>query len=475
MNTHLRRSTRAYGIAFLLTSYGTVMLGCGTIQDWFGRSDTSEASQDTAATGEDSNTVPAASSNALPAEDARSRGEDLINRGEYDEAISVFTDVLNDSPADVQALYYRGVAFLEKGFPNTAIEDFTEAIKRQPDHAMAYTKRGQAYLLVGWLRSAIPDCTQAIRLQPSNAAAYQSRGMAYLRRRKFERAAADFQEVCLLQPDNAPEMKAELAKTYYLWSKDLEEDGDMDDAKSLMRRANELDATYVARRMASDTKTKPGPIERTVGRPVIPPETQDYEQQETDLSKAEDCYQRGLEYLHDEQFDAAIDALTDAIKANPALVDAYIYRGYAFLTSDLPYTAVRDFDEALPPAESRPVARAYLGRAQAFLELGNFFRARVDATEAIRLVPRSAKAFHIRGFAYLKAGKFDQAIADLEKARKLYPVATDKLKRTLACGYQERGKVHLEEGRDEKAERDFERAKQLVPSNLNDTGVAEPK
>jgi tetratricopeptide (TPR) repeat protein len=67
----------------------------------------------------------------------------------------------------------------EKGNYDRAISDYTEAIRLKPNYAKAYYNRGNAYREKGDYDRAISDYNEAIRLNPKDANAYHSRGVAY--------------------------------------------------------------------------------------------------------------------------------------------------------------------------------------------------------------------------------------------------------------------------------------------------------
>jgi Flp pilus assembly protein TadD len=69
--------------------------------------------------------------------------------------------------------------------------------------------------------------------------------------------------------------------------------------------------------------------------------------------------------------------------------------------------------------EEREKATAYFKRGNAHDENDNYDAAITDYTEAIRLDPVYARAYHNRGFAHQQLGNRVQADADHQKAREL--------------------------------------------------------
>ncbi len=91
-----------------------------------------------------------------------------------------------------------GFDHFKAGNYELAVTNYTEAIRLNPNHAKAYNNRGLAYRKLGQLPQAIEDYTEAIRLQSDVASRYNNRGMVYIDLGKYELALADFRETIRL-------------------------------------------------------------------------------------------------------------------------------------------------------------------------------------------------------------------------------------------------------------------------------------
>ena len=100
-------------------------------------------------------------------------------------------------------------------------------------------------------------------------------------------------------------------------------------------------------------------------------------------------YRRGFALLQGDQFPAAIDQLSAALKLDPTLALAYNARGYARYRQRLYLEATGDFDVAilLDPT----YANAYLNRSFARRAAGDLAGADSDAGKARDLTPKSGK------------------------------------------------------------------------------------
>ena len=102
-------------------------------------------------------------------------------------------------------------------------------------------------------------------------------------------------------------------------------------------------------------------------------------------ASARDYYKRGLVHANSGLHNAAIKYFSLAIKLDPSLGLAFLYRGISYS-----YT-------------------------------GNYFDAIEDFTQAININVKKPEVFTLRGFAYLEAGDINRAVADFTRALELNP------------------------------------------------------
>ena len=94
-------------------------------------------------------------------------GMALLERKEYEQAISCFDKAINLCPiAAVASFCFRGKAFLATGRYQEAIDDFSISLQYSPKIAEGYYDRGQAYLKLGMKSEAKKEFEMAIKLDP---------------------------------------------------------------------------------------------------------------------------------------------------------------------------------------------------------------------------------------------------------------------------------------------------------------------
>jgi tetratricopeptide (TPR) repeat protein len=95
------------------------------------------------------------------------QGTKLLEKGQYDQAITYFDKAIEINPRYAEAYNNRGIAYLKKGQYDKAISDFTEAIEINPKDAMAYRNRGIAYAMIRQHDKFSSNLNKAIELDPT--------------------------------------------------------------------------------------------------------------------------------------------------------------------------------------------------------------------------------------------------------------------------------------------------------------------
>jgi tetratricopeptide (TPR) repeat protein len=130
------------------------------------------------------------------------RGEIYRFKGDYDHAISDFTQAIKLDPKYVVAYDRRGESYYSKHEYDRAMADFEKALKLDPQDWGAFIDRGTVYEVKGDVAHAFVDYEQAIRLAPNGAAiAYYDRGRLYEQRGDHDRAIADFSQAINISPN----------------------------------------------------------------------------------------------------------------------------------------------------------------------------------------------------------------------------------------------------------------------------------
>nr|CAB3451680.1 unnamed protein product [Digitaria exilis] len=120
-----------------------------------------------------------------------SRGIAQVNEGKYDQAISIFDQILRETPTYPEALIGRGTAYAFQRELNSAISDFTKAIQSNPSAGEAWKRRGQARAALGEFKEAIEDLTKALEFEPNSPDILHERGIVNFKFKDYNSALED--------------------------------------------------------------------------------------------------------------------------------------------------------------------------------------------------------------------------------------------------------------------------------------------
>lgn len=137
---------------------------------------------------------------SMRAEAHLDRGRAHFALGQYDLAISDYTETLKLNPREYKALNNRGISYRQKKQPDKAIADLTAAIKLKPKFDVFYYNRGLAYEDLGQYDQAIVDLNIAIQLNSKEADSFYYRGRSYYKKGAYDRAIADYDKAIQLNP-----------------------------------------------------------------------------------------------------------------------------------------------------------------------------------------------------------------------------------------------------------------------------------
>jgi len=147
---------------------------------------------------------PAAILPALPAAPTATelidRGNELLDKRQYDQAIEKYDSALRLEPRSPRALADRGMARVWKNEAAQARQDFDAAAAVDPKNPVVARGRGVLALRAGYLDEAIADFTQSLNEKPDDTFTLEWRAEAYRRRGDTGKALTDSASVTRLRP-----------------------------------------------------------------------------------------------------------------------------------------------------------------------------------------------------------------------------------------------------------------------------------
>lgn len=130
-------------------------------------------------------------------------GQQAMQSGRFDTAITEFRKVLELQPGLVEAQVNLGLAYNARGDYALAVSELSRAASKRPDLLPADLFLGLSYMKLGSAGKAIPALRRALSIDPSNQVARRALATAEMSEGEYGEASADFQTLASKQPDQA--------------------------------------------------------------------------------------------------------------------------------------------------------------------------------------------------------------------------------------------------------------------------------
>lgn len=142
--------------------------------------------------------VPPPAETPKPVLSPETRGDILMARKMYREAIEVFAE---GSPKDAVLRNKTGIAYHQLMQLDSARKCYEQAVKLKPDYHEAINNLGTIWYAKKSYRRAISQYKKAIKLAPDSASIHSNLGTAYFARKEFEPAMEEFRVAMQLDPN----------------------------------------------------------------------------------------------------------------------------------------------------------------------------------------------------------------------------------------------------------------------------------
>ncbi len=317
------------------------------------------------------------------------QGVQTLEAGNYDEAISALTTVIEENPEDADAWFKLGGAYFLSDRPVEAFAAYENATTIDPNQGGAWAQIGNMdlfYAVPPNPTGAVDAYEKAVGIITDDAGIYINKGIAHLLANDSEQAISSF--------DQALSLEADSPRALYWKGVTLSDSGNMEEGLDLFVQATEVKPDYKDAWYArADTETRLGQFE-----------------------EAEQSLQKTLEIEGDcaEPFNYGT--------ANDA--DVWYRLGVIkFEIGDNGEEALKDFDKALELDPENHNAWYYKGVIQYTQDDREGSRTSLD--EAIRLKEDFARAWYWKGRLDLGDEQLESAADNLYKATEIDPELTD--------------------------------------------------
>jgi tetratricopeptide (TPR) repeat protein len=171
------------------------------------------------------------------------------------------------------------------------------------------------------------------------------------------------------------------------------------------------------------------------------------------FTRAVKHFEKGKLFFAREDYIAAVQEFTEAIRLNPKDYEYYYYRGNAFSDKGDHDSAIRDFDEAIRINPNNQLS--YLRRARIYeWNKEDYDSAIRDYSEAIRIDPNNKINYMFRAnLLFWDKEDYDSAIRDCSEVIRIDP--------NDGRAYNLRAQAHGAKGNKKSADNDYAKAKEL--------------
>ncbi len=126
--------------------------------------------------------------------DQLDEGVKLSTAGRYDEAIVIFSEILQKQPNSATVLTRRAIAYYNNGAYNNASVDLAKATSLNAENHVAWYFLGKIDLDRGSYKAAINSLDRAISYNPGSSEYFLQRGVSKYQLAEYEGARIDFSE-----------------------------------------------------------------------------------------------------------------------------------------------------------------------------------------------------------------------------------------------------------------------------------------
>ncbi len=128
----------------------------------------------------------------------------LHQKGRYEEAVKIYSDVLLKNPSDPQVHFLLGASKKALGKPQEALLAFQKAVEFDEKHQQAWEQIGDLLMNRMDYRGAENAFLKSSALNPASAPSWEGLAQTYLYQQKAAEAESAYEKLLEIEPDNLP-------------------------------------------------------------------------------------------------------------------------------------------------------------------------------------------------------------------------------------------------------------------------------
>nr|XP_055028766.1 uncharacterized protein ttc6 isoform X2 [Misgurnus anguillicaudatus] len=325
-------------------------------------------------------------------------------RNDPNRALADLNIIIKNNMKHADAFMSRAEIYKERGETTAAIINYTQAIKAKPDNADMYFRRAQMYEKMGEMLLAMEDYAKTFSIDSTRTDAMMILGMQHFRKSNWMAALEDFSLLLKQEPANAA------ARTYR--GRIYTKLGCFEEAikdLSLAVHLNPSDWLAFYHRGFLLRKIKPQMALRDLSTSVLINDS---------VENLRSFLHRGLLYAELRLWRQATADFEAVIKLDRSTAVAHVSLGLiSMMKMDRNYEAIKRFSNALKADPT--YMRAYVCRAKAYYNVNNLSGAVKDLSRAIHLNPDAHDLHIMRGQYLYELKQFDLAALSIQYAAEM--------------------------------------------------------
>ena len=127
----------------------------------------------------------------------------LHHRGQIEQALDGYREILKQDPLQPEALHFQGIALAQLGHHGAALAPLSLLLRLQPENAAAHNHQGNALTGLSRHKEALESYQRAIELDPTFVDALYNRGCALVALGQHEEAVRSYEAALARDPQHA--------------------------------------------------------------------------------------------------------------------------------------------------------------------------------------------------------------------------------------------------------------------------------